>query len=100
MLYDTVLECNYMGKLGFLLPHEVLDALIPEGSEVSDLAFPPEDFGLETELVDWCGRVGVSRSDGPWACISIWGDDGAFSEDDSLILFSWSLLNGEKRNNK
>ena len=84
--------------VSFLPIHEVLDVIIPDGSEESWASFNDDQRGFQGDLSDWWDRVGMPElMRNLFLAISIWGDSAVFSNKDSVYAFLWSCLSGPCR---
>jgi len=88
-LWDKTTNQSYTGKLYFLLPFEVLDAVIPPGSIADVCQYNGE---LEAEFEAWSSKANItSASSTEFIAIDLWGDSAPFNTRDSLELALWSI---------
>ena len=71
----------------FLLPHEVAQAIVPQGSEALYTTATEEQQGFARRLQEWGSRVQQDTTVGPWLVVSLWGDSAATSAKSKDSIF-------------
>ena len=98
--WDAIAHKQITVDTSFLLIHEVLQTLVPEGEESEWCeAIDPSQSCFISRLHEWGRHLGVDTADGFWACISLWGDSAQYSKKavDSILLLACRFLTGKMR---
>jgi len=94
-LWDFHTNTKTTGKIGFILPNEVLASLEEHGREPSYYCnFSEDQLGFKTALENWCERTHITSSENI-ACLGFWGDMAPYHTRDSIFLCLFSILSGE-----
>ena len=86
-------------RVAFQLPHETLQAVVPEGEEAAYTATEPGQENFRERLEMFAERAGLDLSEDFWACVSLWGDSAQYTVrgKDSVYLLTWRLVTGRQR---
>ena len=81
-------------KQAYLPPHEMLDALVQQGSEDQWCKLGSHQAGIRQDLKAWADRLQIKLDDEKVACLSLWGDSAPHTHRDSIYLLLFSVVSG------
>ena len=96
-LWDATNEVSKPSDVAMLLPHDLLDRMIPEGKEEEYCKFVAGQEGFEHDVGSWCERTHCDMSGSFVAPCALWGDAAPYSRRDSIYVLVLTLLSGVHR---
>ena len=95
--WDSATDTQVEKLVSIILPHELLDAIVPEGAEAAAAEFLPGQEGFQQDFEAWKSRTKPVELELPWLCVGLWGDSAPLGHRNSLYLLTMQVLNGACR---
>ena len=97
-LWDDEKDCQVEELVAFNAPHEVLNALIPEGREDEYCSLGENQQSYRQSAAEWGQRCGVDTAlVQHLVCLALWGDNAPFGTNNNLFLLVLTFLSGIHR---
>ena len=94
-VWDTLRNVQTTTIMNFLLPFEMLEALVTADNINEFVQFRPDQITLESDLQAWCRAHNVERAH--TMALGLWGDGAPYSHKDSINVVLFNILSGGKR---
>ena len=94
-LWDATLHKQYIGKLYFILPHEVVHSMVAATCVEEWTGFDASQEPIKARLAEWRSRTNAVCS--PTVCLGLWGDAAPYHTRDSVNLWLINSLSGQHR---
>ena len=94
--WDTVRDCKTHRQFDILLPHELVQSIVPRGSEHEWCAFEDAYAGFVQVKRAWGDRVQIDDTTN-FLTMCLWGDSAPCGKKESLFVFALSFYSGHCR---